>query len=106
MAKRLGQYLRDLRSAKGLTTRQVSSLVDCNYSFIARLELGERSPSLGLLWQVVKVLDGDFGQALFLLCLDSDVPEDVAYGATSRCHLGDSRLAVGAPIGSTKYEDT
>ncbi len=88
MAKHLGQYLRDLRGAKGLTTRQVGGLVDCNYSFIARLELGERSPSLGLLWQVVKALDGDFGQALFLLCLDAGVPGDVAQDAIAR-HRGE-----------------
>ena len=83
MGRRLGEYLRDLRHAKGLTTRQLGSMADCNCSFVTRLETGERSPGLNLLWRIVKALGGDFGQGLYLLCLDSEVPEDVARDATA-----------------------
>ena len=84
MANLLGRYLRDLRHGKGLSTRQLGSRAECNFSSISRLETGQRNPRLGLLWRIIEALDGDFGQALFLLCLDSGVPEEVARDATRR----------------------
>jgi transcriptional regulator with XRE-family HTH domain len=88
MADRLGEYLQNLRHAKGLTTRKLGSLAHCNHSFISRLESGERLPSLDRLWQLIEVLEGDFGQALFLLCLDSGVPEGTAQKATQWVEVG------------------
>lgn len=82
MADRLGEYLQNLRHAKGLTTRKLGSLAHCNHSFISRLESSERLPSLDRLWRLIEVLEGDFGKAPFLLCLDSGVPKGTAQKAT------------------------
>lgn len=82
MANRLGEYLQNLRHTKGLTTRKLGNLANYNHSFISRLESGERFPSLDRLWRLIEVLEGDFGQALFLLCLDSGVPERIVRKAT------------------------
>lgn len=82
MTNHLGQYLRDLRQTKGLSLRQLSHITGCNHAFIGRLETGERFSSLDKLWQLVKALDGHFGHALYLLCLDAKVPEEVAREAT------------------------
>lgn len=78
----LGEYLRTLRQARGLTSRQLGQLAGCSHSFITRLETGERLTNLGQLWQIVAKLEGDFGQVLFLLCLDSGVPEEIAHDST------------------------
>lgn len=73
METRLGQYLRELRQRKALTTRQLAALAGCSAPLISRFEKGERHPGLERLSQIVEILDGDFQQALSLLCLDSDV---------------------------------
>lgn len=79
---RLGEYLRNLRQAKGWSSRQLGRQVGCSHSFITRLETGERLTHLGQLWQIVEILEGDFGQVLFFLCVDSGVPEEVAHHST------------------------
>lgn len=43
--KTLGQYLRDLRKRKKMTTRQVGSEIGYSYSYIASLETEKRTPS-------------------------------------------------------------
>jgi transcriptional regulator with XRE-family HTH domain len=80
----LGQYLRDLRQTKGLTTRQLGSITECNQSFITRLESGKRFTTLDRLWRIIDKLEGDFGHALYLLCLDAGVPAEVARKATGQ----------------------
>lgn len=84
MSSRLGEYIQTLRYGKGLTIRGLGSTIGWNNSSITKLEQGQRVPSLDRLWRIVKELDGDFGQAIFLLCLDSGVPEEDARKATSR----------------------
>ncbi len=84
MTNLLGEYLRGLRHAKAVTTRQLGGMAKCDCSGISRMEIGQRTPRLNLLWRIIEALDGDFGQALFLLCLDSGVPEEVARDATRR----------------------
>lgn len=86
MSNQLGEYLRQLRQAKGLTTRQLAAISGFNQSTITLLENGQRSASLGRLWRVVKALDGDFRQALYFLCLDADVPEEIAQEIISGRH--------------------
>lgn len=78
MSNQLGEYLKELRRAKGLTTRQVAAISGFNQSTITLLENGQRSASLGRLWWLVKAVDGDFRQALYFLCLDAGVPNEVA----------------------------
>lgn len=91
LANALGNYLRNLRKSKGLTTRQLADMAGCDHSFVARLETGDRSPKLDLLWQLIELLDGHYGYALYLLCLDSGVPEEVAREATQSIGPGNDK---------------
>lgn len=84
MTSHLGDYVRELRHERRLTTRQLGTAAACSASFIARLEVGKRYPNLDTLWRIIEALEGDFGKALFLLCLDAGVPEDVAHRATTQ----------------------
>lgn len=84
MAARLGKYLRDLRKEQGLTTAQVGEIAECDRSFISHIERGSKFPSLLRLWKITEGVEGDFAKALFFLCLDSGVPEDVARQATGQ----------------------
>lgn len=84
MSSYLGEYLRSLRNEKGLTTREVGEIAECSHTFVIRIERGERFPSIQRLWRMTSGLGGDFGRALFFLCLDSGVPEDVAREATGQ----------------------
>jgi transcriptional regulator with XRE-family HTH domain len=80
MSKHLGEYLRDLRHTKGLTTRQLAGSAGCSHAFVTLLESGQRFPSLDRLWRIVGALDGDLGTAFFLLCLDAGIPGEAARG--------------------------
>ncbi len=82
MSDNLGQYLRHLREQQGLSTRQAADILGCSHSLIARFETGDRTPQPARLWQVVDLLAGDFGQALYLLCRDAGVPDEAVRRAT------------------------
>ena len=82
MSNNLGEYLQTLRLGKGMKTRQLGLAVDCDHSFISRIESGQRFPSLDRLWQLIEALDGDFGRALYLLCVDQNIPEAIAQQST------------------------
>ncbi len=41
-----GKAIRVARATKGMTQKQLASLVDVNPSFISRIEAGQRSPSI------------------------------------------------------------
>jgi len=76
-SNRLGEYLRSLREAKGLTLRELSFKVGYTDSFLNRLETGRRRTNLRLVWELVNVLEGDFFQALAALCADEGLPEEI-----------------------------
>ena len=76
MSNRLGQYLRQLREEKGLSTQRVAQLSGCSRSYIIYLEQGRRKASLPLLHNLMQILDGDFTRALVYLCLDQGIPEE------------------------------
>lgn len=78
MSNSLGKYLRVLRDNKGLTTRQLSQAAACSHALVTLVEKGDRHPSLDRLWSWVQVLEGDFVRAVYLLCLDTGVPEEIA----------------------------
>lgn len=80
MAQQLGDYLRTLREIRGYTTRQLATRAGCSKSLIASVENGERFPSLARLWEITLALEGEFGQALFLLCIDAGIPADEVKG--------------------------
>lgn len=83
MSTQIGAYVRAVRSDASLTTRKLSASVDCSHAHITMIETGKRLPSLRLLWQIVDVAGGDFGHGLYLLCLDSGVPEEAVRDAIS-----------------------
>ena len=77
MSNHLGQYLRELRTRRGMTARQVSLKAGCTDATVSRIEQGKRKPSLHLLWRLVEALEGDYAYAVSLLALDEDVPEAI-----------------------------
>ena len=91
----VGEYLKELRSRRGMTTRQLGEAVGCSGSHITFLEKGRRRVSLRLLPRIVEALQGDFLYALGLYCLDQGVPEEMVSGI-----LVHSSPAMGAAISS------
>jgi transcriptional regulator with XRE-family HTH domain len=83
-SNRLGEYLRYLRTRKGLTLRELSIQVGYTDAYINRLELGKRSTGLRRLWELVNTLDGDYIYALAALCADEGVPEEIVEQISSR----------------------
>lgn len=55
--KTFGKKLRQLREAKGLTTREFADLADIAYSQIWTFESGKGNPTLTTLIAIAKVLD-------------------------------------------------
>jgi len=84
VAKYVGNYVRELRENKGYSTRKLAKQAQCSQSLVTNVENGYRLPSMKSLWELVKTLDGDFGQALFYLCLDLEIPEEEVVGITLR----------------------
>lgn len=82
MGEHVGNYLRELRNNKELSTRELARRAQCSQGLVTNVENGLRLPSMKSLWELVKVLDGDFGQALFFLCLDLGIPEEEVIGIT------------------------
>jgi transcriptional regulator with XRE-family HTH domain len=80
LSQHTSTYLRDLREEKEYSTRQLAQLSGCSQSLIAAIENDRRLPGMKRLWQLVRVLDGDFGRALFYLCLDLGIPESEIRG--------------------------
>ena len=89
----LGEYVRDLRRRKSLSTRQLGARAGCSASFITRLEKGDRYPSLDLLYQIVQALEGDFDYALSLLVFNSGIPEDRTVRDVFEERIEDLKLA-------------
>jgi transcriptional regulator with XRE-family HTH domain len=80
MPTHLGAYLRELRQTRKWSTRWTAAELGCSHSYITLVELGERVPDLKRLWHMVDKLAGDYGSALFFLCVDSGVPEEAVRG--------------------------
>lgn len=80
MTQQLANYLRQLREAKGYSTRQLAARTGWSQTHISAVETGVRLPSLVRLWEIVTVLEGDFPRALFYLCLDLGIPEEAVKG--------------------------
>lgn len=58
--KEIGQYLKELREAKGLSTREVYNLVDVSNSYLSLVENGHRRPSAIVLKKLASVYDVDY----------------------------------------------
>ncbi|NIW43286.1 MAG: helix-turn-helix domain-containing protein [Gammaproteobacteria bacterium] len=66
--KKFGQKLRTLRTRRGLTLRQLSDQLGVGYSYIGKMERGEREPNVAML---VKIAD------LFEVSLDRLIRDDL-----------------------------
>lgn len=58
--KEIGQYLKELREAKGLSTREVYNLVDVSNSYLSLVENGHRRPSAIVLKKLASVYNVDY----------------------------------------------
>jgi transcriptional regulator with XRE-family HTH domain len=52
--KRFGEKLRTLRQRQGLTLRQLGTLLDVNYSYIGRMEQGQKTPSAAMILKIAR----------------------------------------------------
>ncbi len=59
--KRFGKKLRTLRERQGLTITQLSDMLNVSYSYIGKMERGEKIPNVAML---IKIAD------VFNICLD------------------------------------
>lgn len=53
----LGNRIREIRKAKGLTQEQLAELVDIEQKHVSRIELGKNAPTVDRLDQLSKVLN-------------------------------------------------
>ncbi|OUJ17088.1 helix-turn-helix domain-containing protein [Acetobacter sp. DsW_063] len=74
----IGRKIAGLRHAIGLSQEELAASVSCHYASIGKIEVGEKSISLGLLFDVLYALDAD--EATFLAI----VREDMRLRAVSR----------------------
>ena len=75
MSQHLGNYLRSLREREGYSTWTLAKDAECSQSLVSAIENGDRLPHLLRLWKILKILDGDFRQGIFYLCVDLGIPE-------------------------------
>lgn len=89
----LGDRLRDLRSARGLTLRQLADATGLSAGMLSQLENGRTEPSIETLRRLAKVFDSDLAD----LFREPDAPE---------VHLSrpGERLMMQAPAGLITYE--
>ena len=66
--ERFGEKLRTLRTQHGLTLRQLSDMLEVGYSYIGKMERGERIPNVAML---VRIAD------LFEVSLDKLIRDEV-----------------------------
>jgi transcriptional regulator with XRE-family HTH domain len=51
-----GKVLRQIREEKGLTQEKIAELANVDRTYIYRLETGQRSPSLSIIFRIAKAL--------------------------------------------------
>ncbi len=66
--KKFGEKLRTLRKQRGLTITQLSDVLGVSYSYIGKMERGEKIPNVVML---VKIAD------VFNICLDKLVRDEL-----------------------------
>ncbi len=55
--KEFGKKLQTLRTGRGLTLRQLSHRLEVGYSYIGKLERGERTPNVAMLVKIADLFD-------------------------------------------------
>ncbi len=69
--QRFGEKLRILRMRRGLSYRQLASMLESSHSHILRIETGEHKPSVDLILKIAHVFDVSFDQLM-----DDDIELD------------------------------
>ncbi len=112
---KLGNRLRELRNAKGLTLRQLAVRVDVGFTYLCKIENDKldrgHTPSDALLHKLADELDGDENE---LLILAERIPEPIRRRVmeqpeafTMLAQLGDEELEeLIATIGNTLVTKT
>ncbi len=72
--KNFGHVLKDLRTKKGLSIKQLSSKVDVNYSYISKLENNHSKPSEDFIYKIAALFDYDKEE---LMLRAGKIPSDI-----------------------------
>ncbi len=62
--QRFGEKLRILRERRGLSYRQLASMLDIAHSHIANIEKGKHKPSVDLVVKIAQLFDVSFDQLM------------------------------------------
>jgi transcriptional regulator with XRE-family HTH domain len=54
---RFGEKLRTLRNKQGLTLRQLGEMVGVSFTFLGKLEKGEKTPNVSMVLRLANVFD-------------------------------------------------
>lgn len=57
LAIQVGEKIREIRQAKGLSQRELSGQVNVDRATLTHYELGDRLPSIFILWDIADYLD-------------------------------------------------
>ncbi|MBV7333741.1 helix-turn-helix domain-containing protein [Chloroflexi bacterium TSY] len=55
--QKFGEKLRALRTQRGLTTRELGSILDVDQSYITRMENGKRHPNIVMAIKIADIFD-------------------------------------------------
>lgn len=80
-AKRIGNVIRSLRKAKGLTQEDMASRMNTAFSFVGRIERGQTNLTLESLEKAAAALDTTFFQLMTYAAQEDDdlIYDDLAY---------------------------
>jgi transcriptional regulator with XRE-family HTH domain len=54
---RFGEKLRTLRNQQDLTLRQLSDMLDVSYSYLGRMERGEKTPNVAMILKISRIFN-------------------------------------------------
>lgn len=76
----LGAYLRSAREEAGFSLRQLAKLIGADYSYLARIEAGERvKPGGDILQRIADVLEVDAAELLTFIGVKPNLPKPQFY---------------------------
>ncbi len=62
--KNFGKKLRILRTQRNLTVRQLADMLDVHYTYINKIELGQKIPSTGLVLKIAQLFNVSIDQLM------------------------------------------
>lgn len=55
--ERFGKKLHTLRNRRGLTLRQLASMLDISHTFVAQMEKGGKIPNVAMVLKIARIFD-------------------------------------------------